>query len=248
MEENLIIYALIGFIAQLVDSSLGMAFGSLSSSLLLSVGFPPQLLSVTVHMAEIFGGSASAASHWRMGNVDKATLKKLALPAVAGAVLGALLVVQFDSDTLKPWLGLYFVVIGTVILVKTLCPSLIRVIKTRRETLGFIGGFLDAFGGAGWGEFVSSGLLLRGYEVRKVIGSLVTVEFIVAVTVTLIFYGTIGIPDWPVIIALALGAIAAAPIGALVCKKAPVIPLTLGVGFLIVIIGLKTLFEGLIIL
>lgn len=244
MDSSLFIYALIGFIAQLVDSSLGMAFGSISSSLLLSIGFPAQSLSATVHMAEIFGGSVSAVSHWRMKNIDVATLKKLALPAIVGAVLGALLVTRFSNETLTLCLGFYFVIIGSVIIVKTLKPSFIRLINTRREVLGVIGGFLDAFGGAGWGEFVSSGLLLRGYDVRKVIGSLVTVEFAIAVIVSIIFYNTIGIQYWPEIIALSLGAIAAAPLGALICNKVPVAPLTLGVGCLIILVGFKTLLFG----
>ncbi len=242
MDLGLFIYAMIGFIAQLVDSALGMAFGSISSSLLLVIGFPAQSISATVHMAEIFGGSASAASHWRMKNIDYATLKKLMMPALIGAILGAFLVIRFDNEALVIWLGVYFIIIGTAIIIKTLKPSFIRLINTHREILGFIGGFLDAFGGAGWGEFVSSGLLLRGYEVRKVIGSLVTVEFMISVAVSVIFYNTIGIKYWPEIIALSLGAIAAAPIGALICKKVPVVPLTLLVGCVIVLIGIKTVF------
>ncbi len=243
MDTDLILYALIGFTAQLVDSTLGMAFGSLSSSLLLSMGLPPQSLSATVHMAEIFGGGASALSHWRIKNIDKTLLKKLALPAILGAIIGALLITQFDNQTLKPWLGLYFLLIGTAIITKALYPSIIRIIKTHREILGFIGGFLDAFGGAGWGEFVSSGLLLRGQEVRTAIGSIVIVEFMVAVIVSVIFYSTVGITHWPIIISMALGAIAAAPLGAWACKTAPARPLTFFVGILIALIGLKTLLH-----
>lgn len=241
MDLDLLPYAVIGFIAQLVDSALGMAFGSLSSSLLLAMGFPAQSLSVTVHMAEIFGGSASALSHWRMKNIDWATLRKLFFPAIAGAIIGALLVTQFNNETLAPWLGVYFLIIGFVIIVKAIRPSLIRVIKTHRRVLGFLGGFLDAFGGAGWGEFVSSGLLLRGMEVRNVIGSLVVVEFVIAVVVSLVFYTMIGVAHWPEIIALALGAITAAPLGAWICKKTPVLPLMLAVGILIAVIGIKTI-------
>lgn len=242
--ETLLLIALIGFVAQLVDSSIGMAFGSLSSSLLLAIGFPPQALSATVHMAEIFGGSASATAHWRMGNFDTAIFKKLALPAIIGAGLGAFLVTRFDNDALRPWLGVYFVVIGTVILLKTLRPALVRVIKTHREVLGFFGGFLDAFGGAGWGEFVSSGLLLRGHDIKPVIGTLVTVEFMVAVCVSVVFFGTIGITAWPAIIAMALGAIAAAPLGAWACKKVPAKPLTLAVGAVIILNGVISAWRG----
>lgn len=244
MSEDLILYALIGFVAQLVDSSLGMSFGALSSSLLLMAGLPPQSLSATVHAAEIFGGSAAAASHWKLGNIDVSTIKKLALPALVGAILGALLVTRFDNETLRPLIGLYFAGIGIVIIVKTLFPSFISLIRTRREVLGFFGGFLDAFGGAGWGEFVSSGLLLRGFDIRKIIGSLIAVELMLAVTVTIIFFSTTGLTLWPVIISLSLGAVLAAPLGAWVCKTVPAKPLTLCVGTLVTLIGLKTVVEG----
>ncbi|MCB1563511.1 MAG: sulfite exporter TauE/SafE family protein [Alphaproteobacteria bacterium] len=243
MDPDLLLYALIGFIAQLVDSSLGMAFGSLSSSLLLSAGFPPHSLSATVHTAEIFGGGAATISHWRIKNIDMDLFKKLAFPAVIGAILGILLVTHFDNETLKPWLGLYFMIIGSLVVIKTLRPSLIRTIKTHRTTLGFIGGFLDAFGGAGWGEFVSSGLLLRGHEVRSAVGSLVAAEFAVSLTVSLVFFSTAGIAHWPAILALSIGAITAAPLGAIICKKVPRIPLMLGVGTVIILVGLKT-FSG----
>lgn len=244
MDQTLALYAFIGFAAQLVDSAIGMAFGSLSSSLLLAAGFPANSISATVHMAEIFGGSASATAHWRMGNLDRELLKKLALPAIIGACIGAFLVTQINSDVLRPFLGLYFAVVGCVIVLKILRPSLVRVIKTHREFLGFAGGFLDAFGGAGWGEFVSSGLLLRGQDVRTAVGTLVTVEFMVAVAVSVIFFGTVGITTWPSIIALALGAVAAAPLGAWVCKKAPVKPLGLAVGLTVFAIGCWSAYRG----
>jgi uncharacterized membrane protein YfcA len=238
---DLLPYLFIGFAAQLIDSALGMAFGSLSSSLLLLLGFPPKSISATVHIAEIFGGCASTISHWRLKNIDPVLLKKLALPAIIGAILGAGLVTQINNEQLKPLLGLYFMMIGTIVIIKTLRPALIKTIKIHREALGFCGGFLDAFGGAGWGEFVSSALLLRGYNVRTAVGSLVTVEFMVSVTISVVFLSVMGISYLPVIIALSIGAICAAPLGALICKKAPVVPLTLCVACLIIAVGFKTL-------
>ncbi|MBK6897360.1 MAG: sulfite exporter TauE/SafE family protein [Alphaproteobacteria bacterium] len=238
-------FILIGFIAQFVDSAIGMAFGTLTSTLLLLAGIPPQTLSATVHTAEIFGGSASAFSHWRMGNIDRELLKKLAVPALIGAVIGTLLLTLFSNEGLKPWLGLYFTIIGLVILTKAIKPGWIAPIHIHRRVLGFFGGFLDAFGGAGWGEFVSSGLVLRGFEIRKSVGSMVTVEFMVSVVVTVVFVGTVGITNWPVIFAVAAGAIAAAPLGAWACKVAPAKPLKIIVGLTISIIGLKTFAAGL---
>ncbi|MGB4101947.1 MAG: sulfite exporter TauE/SafE family protein [Alphaproteobacteria bacterium] len=241
MDWSFLLYVVIGFVAQLVDSALGMAFGSLSSGVMLSIGFPPQALSATVHMAEIFGGGAAAVSHWRLGNLDFSLLKKLTIPAIAGAVLGTFLVTHIDNTVLKPLLGVYFLVIGLVIVVKALRPTMIRIMTIRQSALGFVGGFLDAFGGAGWGEFVSSGLLLRGHNVRNAIGSLVAAEFMVAVTVSVIFYTTTGTVHWLEVIALALGAVAAAPLGAWLCKRTPLTPLTALVGLLVAALGLKAL-------
>ncbi len=238
-------YILIGFIAQFVDSAIGMAFGTLTSTLLLLAGIPPQTLSATVHTAEVFGGSAAAFSHWRLGNIDREIFRKLALPALIGAALGTLLLTQFSSENLKPWLGLYFTIIGAVIVTKGLKPDWIAPIHIHRRFLGFIGGFLDAFGGAGWGEFVSSGLILRGFEIRNAVGSMVAVEFIVSVMVAIVFAGTVGIGNWPVIFALAAGAFAAAPLGAWACKVAPAKPLKIVVGITIALIGAKTLLAGL---
>jgi uncharacterized membrane protein YfcA len=134
-----------------------------------------------------------------MGNIDRELLKKLAVPALIGAVIGTLLLTLFSNEGLKPWLGLYFTIIGLVILTKAIKPGWIAPIHIHRRVLGFFGGFLDAFGGAGWGEFVSSGLVLRGFEIRKSVGSMVTVEFMVSVVVTVVFVGTVGITNWPVI-------------------------------------------------
>ncbi|HBR68057.1 MAG TPA: hypothetical protein DEA55_01640, partial [Rhodospirillaceae bacterium] len=116
MNLDLLIYAAIGFAAQLVDSSIGMAYGSLSSSLLLTAGLPAQSISATIHTAEIFGGSAAAFSHWRMKNLDWKLFHKLLWPALTGAIIGAFLVTQIGNESLKLFMGIYFVFIGAVIL------------------------------------------------------------------------------------------------------------------------------------
>lgn len=236
-----LIYLLIGFAAQLVDSTLGMAFGTLSSSLLLAIGFPPQALSATVHVAEIFSGGASALSHYRLKNIDLALIKKLALPAVLGAVMGAGLVSFVSNAALKPFIAGYFVLIGMVVMIKVFAPNLIGLLKVKTRSLGFLGGFLDAFGGAGWGEVVSSGLVLKGRDVRTAVGSLNVVEFIITATISLVFLMTIGITHWQAALMVALGGMCAAPLGAYACKRVPAKPLMFGVGLVIVLVGLKTL-------
>jgi uncharacterized membrane protein YfcA len=241
---DILVYLLIGFLAQLVDSSLGMAFGTLSSSLLLAHGFPPRALSATVHMAEIFSSGASALAHYRLKNIDKELFRKLSLPAVIGALVGAVLVVYVPGDSLKPWVSGYFALIGLVIVLKSLRPGMIRPVRIGIAPVGFLGGFFDAFGGAGWGEFVSSGLVLQGREVRTAVGSLNAVEFLITTVISVVFISTIGVDHWPAVAAIAGGGMMAAPFGAWVCKRMPAKWLMLAVGMAVTLLGLKSLLAG----
>jgi hypothetical protein len=233
----------IGFVAQIVDSAIGMAFGTLSSALLLSIGFPPTLISPTIHTAEIFSGGASAYAHYRLKNIDVALIKKLALPAVIGAGLGAFLMLQFDAAILKIIMSCYFVIAGMLILIKTLGRENIIFIKIKREILGFGGGFLDAFVGAGWGEFVSTGLILRNFDIKKTVGSLNCVEFLITLTASTFFFISAVTIDWYAVLYLAIGGIMGAFIGARLCQYMPIKPLTLAVGFVIMILGLKNFWQ-----
>lgn len=240
-EGDLVFFFFAAFAAQLVDGAIGMGYGTLSSGLLLASGFPPQSISATVHMAQIFSSGASTISHYRFKNIDATLLKKLALPAMIGAALGAFLVTRISGAALKPWIAGYFVFVGIFICIKTLRPQTVRLFKIKRAVLGFIGGFLDAFGGSGWGEFVSSGLVLRGQEIRTAVGSLNAAEFLVTLTVSATFITLTEITNWPAVIAIAGGGIAAAPFGAWICKHAPAKPLTLAVGLVVAILGVKSL-------
>lgn len=239
--SDLLFYAGAGFLAQLVDSALGMAFGTLSSSLLLAQGFPPRAISAVVHLAEIFSSGASALAHWRLKNIDTGLLKRLAPPAILGALCGAALVLYVPSDFLKPWISGYFCLVGLVLVAKALRPALVQVRGVNVGGLGFLGGFLDAFGGAGWGEFVSSGLLLRGTNARATVGTLNATEFLVTTAVSLVFVSSLGFLHWEAVAAIALGGMVAAPLGALI-KRAPTRALTIAVGLAVTALGLKSFF------
>ncbi|MES2604313.1 MAG: sulfite exporter TauE/SafE family protein [Pseudomonadota bacterium] len=242
LDSALLWYFAAGFGAQLVDSSLGMAFGTLSSSSLLALGFPAQSLSATVHTAEIFTSAMSSYSHWRLRNIDFALLRRLAPFAVLGALLGSLAILLMPGDNLRPLLAVYFVMIGSVIAFKALWPAAVRPLRQiSARAVGGLGGFFDAFTGAGWGEIVSSGLILRGDNVQKSVGTLNSTEFLVTTTVTLVFITASSATHWPTVVALALGGMCAAPIGAWACKHLPARPLTFAVGVVVALLGLRTL-------
>jgi len=89
MPADFLILFAIGFLAQLIDGALGMAFGIVSNAALLTMGIPPAHASAVVHTAEIFTTGASAASHIYHRNVDWRLVRRLGIAGVLGAILGA---------------------------------------------------------------------------------------------------------------------------------------------------------------
>ena len=238
MSADFITYLVIGFLAQLVDGALGMAYGVTATSLLLGSGVPPVVASATVHAAECFTTGTSALSHRAFGNIDKALFKRLLLPGILGAAIGAYLLSVLPGDALKPWIAAYLVLMGIVVLVKAFGQFPPRRVTSHVRPLGFFGAMVDAIGGGGWGPIVASTLLARGSEFRITVGSVNAVEFFVTLTASITFVATIGLGHWQVILGLAIGGVLAAPLGAWLVKRVPVKPMMVLVGLLIV--GLST--------
>ncbi|MEO6263673.1 MAG: sulfite exporter TauE/SafE family protein [Luteimonas sp.] len=243
LHMDFIEYVLIGFLAQLIDGALGMAYGITATSLLLAVGLPPMVASATVHAAECFTTGASAVSHHAFGNIDRALFKRLLLPGVLGAATGAYLLTALPGDLVKPWIAGYLVLMGVVILVKAVREFPPRRVTTHLRPLGFFGAMADALGGGGWGPMVTSTLLARGNEFRITVGSVNAVEFFVTLTASITFILTIGLGHWQVIAGLAVGGVLAAPLGAWLVRHVPIKPMMLFVGLLVIAISSRTLLK-----
>lgn len=224
-----LLFALAGSIAQLVDGALGMGFGLLSSTLLLTLGASAALASTAVHMAELCTTLASGASHWRVDNIDKKILVRLAIPGGIGAFLGALFLSWIDLSTGKVFISTILLFLGFLLLYRNLfstLPGNVMDIKNPKflSYLGFSGGFVDASGGGGWGPIVTPTLLaVTSVEPRKVIGTVSASEFIIALSASLGFLININRIDinWSVVAGLAIGGTLMAPFAALLAGKLP---------------------------
>jgi uncharacterized membrane protein YfcA len=242
--DTLLIYCAVGFVAQLVDGALGMAYGVTASSMLLSVGVPPVLASATVHVAEVCTTGASAVSHRYFGNIDKTIFGRLLVPAVLGAVAGAYLLSSFPTELVKPIVSAYLLVMGAVIVVKAFMTFPPKAITSRIQALGFCGGFLDAAGGGGWGPIVASTLIAKGNELRVTVGSVCAVEFFVAFAASATFLLQIGDIPWELVFGLAGGGLLAAPCGAWVCSRLPPKPFMVLVGAVITGLSFNSLWQA----
>jgi len=245
INETFMLFMLIGFAAQLVDGALGMAYGLTASSFLMAAGLPPATASATVHFAETFTTGASAISHHRFGNIHSPLFKRLVIPGMIGAALGAYVLTSIDGDVIKPFVAAYLALMGVYVLVKSLREILPVAVQKKVGVLGFFGGLIDAIGGGGWGPIVTSTLLARGNHTRTTIGTVNAVEFFVALTSSAVFIATIGLQHWPIVLALALGGIAAAPIAGYITKHVPHRPMMFAVGLLIIAVSGTTLWRSL---
>jgi hypothetical protein len=223
---DLLPFIAIGFAAQLVDGALGMAFGVISSTLLLSIGVPPAAASAGVHTVESFTTGVSGVSHVLHRNVDWRLFARLMIPGVIGGVIGAYVLTEVNGETARPFVFAYLTLIGVYLLWRAIRYEHREKRARMVAPLGFIGGFLDASGGGGWGPVVSSNLLVQGTNPRKVIGTVNTAEFFVTVTVSATFFAALGPQAFTTAtLGLLIGGVAAAPIGGFAAKKIPTRPL-----------------------
>jgi uncharacterized membrane protein YfcA len=246
---NIFIFILVGFIAQLIDGALGMAYGVSSNSFLLGIGLPPAAASASVHMAEVVTTAISGISHWRLGNLDTGLIKKLLLPGAVGAVVGAYILTNLPGDVLKPFIALYLLIMGVTIVRKGLKNNHSeQKVVSHISTLGVAGGFFDAIGGGGWGPIVTSTLVARGNNPRLTIGSVNFSEFFITFAQSVVFVFSLQFDEyWKIILGLLIGGAVAAPLAALVTKKLSVRRLMLMVGSLIIVLSIRTLYLALIV-
>jgi len=235
-----------GFAAQLVDGALGMAFGVISNTLLISLGVAPAAASAGVHTVETFTTCVSGISHIAHRNVDWKLLARLTLPGALGAALGAYVLTQIDGATAKPIVLSYLSVIGLFLVWRGVRYPPHHKPPRFVAPLGLAGGFLDAAGGGGWGAVVTGNLLAQGAEPRRTIGTVNTAEFLVTVTSALAFIATLGWAAFTLAtVGLLLGGILAAPFGAWLVKHVPPKPILILVGLLLTVTSLYGAYAAL---
>lgn len=240
---DILFFIIVGFCAQIVDGALGMAFGLIATSSMLAFGVPPATASAMTHVAEIFTTAASGASHAWHRNINWRLVARLAPAGMLGGAAGAYLLSSIDAAAVEPFVSAYLVAVGCYILFKAFRPLFPREVGDRLvPVIGLGGGVLDAMGGGGWGPIVTTSLLGRGHEPKKVIGSTSVTEFLVTLTISLTFVLTLGWSDMNSAVGLIIGGVIAAPIGALVVKKLPVRPLMIGVAIVIIATSLFRFF------
>lgn len=215
-------FIVIGFAAQMVDGALGMAFGVISQTLLVSVlGVPPATASASTHLVELFTTGTSGVSHIWQKNVDWGLFKRLVPFGVIGGVTGAYLLSNIDASAAKPFVMVYLTGVGVYLLVKAIRMSEPKFEDPKMtRPLALAGGFLDAAGGGGWGPVVTSNLLVQGGDPAKTIGTVNTSEFLLTLSISIAFVGTLGFAAFTTAtVGLILGGVVAAPFGAVLAKR-----------------------------
>jgi len=241
MENNIWVFILIGFIAQVIDGSIGMAYGVFSNTMLLSFGISPVASSASIHMAEVFTTGTSAISHSYFKNVNWGLVKRLIIPGMIGGVIGVYFLSNINTEIIKPIVAIYLMLMGLRIIYRVINHKYYRERKGWLIPLGFVGGTMDAIGGGGWGPIVTTTLTARGGTPRYVIGSVNTSEFFVTLAESVAFSFTIGFVNWKIIVGLIIGGVMASWFAAWLCSRIPPRILMGIVGIVIVILSIRTI-------
>ncbi|MGZ3880144.1 MAG: sulfite exporter TauE/SafE family protein [Flavisolibacter sp.] len=243
---------MVGFLAEIVAGSMGMGYGVICTTVFLIMNIPPPVISASIHSAESFTTAAGSISHYKFGNVNKKLTKKLAIPAIIGAVLGAILlsyVGERYARMTKPLIGAYTLYLGIRILknafAKKEANGRVKKKKTHITSLGFIGGFIDSFGGGGWGPMVTGTFIKNGRTPRYVIGSSTVAKFILTLASAITFIFTVGIHHWNIVAGLLLGGIITAPFSAMLTAKLPVKKMFVVVGIVVIVMSVISICRSL---
>lgn len=247
MEVEIILVCIVaGFVAQLIDGSLGMGYGVMLSMFLLSTGVPPIAVSASVHVAKIFAAITSGLSHLKLGNVDKDLTTRLVLFGMLGAIAGVAVLTRIPTEIIKPLVAVYLLAMGIYIVRKAMHKTEPKTVTTPVAPIGAAGGFCDAIGGGGWGAIVTPALLVRNQNPRFVIGSVSLAEFFVSAVIILLlwFHEPHSIANYvQMILGLIIGAVLAAPLAAYLCGKIAPRRLMIGVGVLVVALSTSTILS-----
>jgi len=246
--HDFLIFLLVGFLAQAVDGALGMAYGVISSTVLLAFGVPPAAASASVHAAEVFTTAASAGSHAVNKNVNWKLFVPLALGGVVGGILGAFVLTSIDGNILKPWITLYLTLMGITIVWRAWRGARPRDFSRKAAgPLGVVGGFFDAIGGGGWGPTVTTTLVGAGENARISIGTVNTAEFFVTSAISATFLAALLTGHWEqadglmthatAVLGLVVGGLAAAPFAGIITRIAPAKVLTYAVGVIVLLVA-----------
>jgi uncharacterized membrane protein YfcA len=239
---DFLLLAILGFVAQLVDGALGMAFGLISTTFMLAFGVSPAHASAVVHTAEVATTAVAGASHLANRNVDRGLFLRLAIAGVAGGVLGAYVLSNVEGKAIRPFIAAYLLVMGVLILMRAARALPVEDARPGyAPPLGLVGGFLDAIGGGGWGPLVTSTLIGSGQAPRTVIGSVSLAEFFVTMAVAGTFFAELGTVYLPHVLALGAGGMLAAPLAGVIVKRVQPRPLMVAVGLLVTGLAVRDL-------
>ena len=239
-------FIFVGFLAQTIDGLLGMGYGVTSQIALMSLNIPPAAIGSSIHTAEMFSSGASGFSHYKFGNVNKKLFKVLVIPGILGAICGALMLTYLGEKYamwVKPLLAVYAMILGIRILSRAFAQTQKKKKIKNAGWLALAGGFLDAFGGGGWGPLVTSTLISKGRSPQYVIGSVSAAEFFMTFASAVTFFATIGISHWQVIIGLIIGGVVAAPFSARLAGKLPTKWMFIGVGCMVIFWSVRILWK-----
>ena len=263
--ETIILIVLGAFACELIDSSLGMMYGTILSPVLIITGFSPTVVVPSILFSQAIAGFIAAVMHHRLDNAEFnvesgimerlrdlgyiETFKKSVTPdlkvvfavtvlGVVATVIAALTAINIPKVALKTYIGVLVLVMGVILLLK----SKFTFSWKKIFGIGIISAFNKGMSGGGFGPIVTSGQIVSGRKIKNSIGATTLAEAPICIAGFLTYLIRNGMPTWNLVWLLTGGAVVGAIIGPFITMSfKSERKIKIGLGILVTILGIWTL-------
>ncbi len=239
---------LLAFFCELIDSSLGMGYGTTLTPILMIVGFGPLAIIPCVLLSELITGITAGLAHHKAGNVNfkRGSIHlKIALVLAACSIIGATVAVSVAISIPKLWLKTYIglIVLGMGIIILLTLNKEYKFSWKKITGLGLIAAFNKGMSGGGYGPVVTGGQILSGVNGNNAVGITSLAEGLTCIVGVIIFIVSPETINWGLAPSLIVGALLSVPFSIFIVKKLPTKTLKIAIGTLTLILGSVTLIK-----
>ncbi|NJE26423.1 sulfite exporter TauE/SafE family protein [Thermococcus sp. MV5] len=211
------VIALAAFFAAVIDTGLGMCYGTILTPALLIAGYSPEVVVPTVLLSQLIVDVVGGITHTKVENFTKKDVKTaliVAIPATALAIVGAFSNINLPKTVTKTYIGVLVTLLGIMMLLG------IKLRKTpeRLVLISSLAGFNKGFMGGGFGPVVVSGQIVLNHDPRPsiAIGDIAEIPVVVFGLLTFAAFGALHFS--PIFVIVSVPALMASFIGPYLTK------------------------------
>lgn len=243
-----LVMIILAFFCELLDSTLGMGYGTTLTPVLMLFGFAPLAIIPCVLLSELITGITAGVAHHKAGNVNfnRGSIHlKVALVLAVCSIVGATIAVFVAINIPKSWLKTYIggIVLGMGVIILLTLNKEYKFSWKKITGLGLIASFNKGMSGGGYGPVVTGGQILSGMNGNNAVGITSLAEGLTCIVGVIVFVVSPEIINWNLAPSLIIGALLSVPFSTFIVKKLPTKTLKIAIGALTLTLGSVTLIK-----